>query len=264
MENRIAIMYDFDHTLSTDDMQKFGFFSALGLSNDFFYDNDRCAKEEGSDKILRYLFEISEKMKELGLKREDMARFGKEIQFFPGVTTWFERINEFGKKHGIEVEHYILSSGQKEIIEGCEIAKHFKKIFACEYMYDENGEPVWPKAFVNYTNKTQFIFRISKGLLNISDDSINEVMDKSLRSVSYENMVYIGDGFTDVPCMKLIKQKNGISISVYTERNKILSEDLYKNDRISYYHPADYREGSPLEEEIKGIIVRLEQKLKNK
>ena len=264
MENRIAIMYDFDHTLSTDDMQKFGFFEKIGLDNDFFYKNDLEARESGSDKILSYLYGISKKIKEHGLKRKDLVEAGQKIEFFPGVTTWFDRINEFGKEHGIEVEHYILSSGQKEIIEGCEIAKHFKKIFACEYMYDENGEIVWPKVFVNYTNKTQFIFRVSKGALNISDDSINEFMDKSLRSVSYENMVYIGDGFTDVPCMKLIKQKNGTSISVYTDRNKILSEDLFKNDRVTMYHPADYRDGSPLDEEIKGLIVRLEQKIKNK
>ncbi len=264
MENRIAILYDFDDTLSTKCMQEFGFFEKLGLNDDFFVQNSITSKEEGMDRVLSYLYEISKKIKEKGLKRKDIVEFGKTIEFFPGVTTWFDRINKFGKEHGVEIEHYILSSGQKEIIEGCEIAKHFKKIFACEYMYDANGEIVWPKIFVNYTNKTQFIFRVSKGALNISDDSINEYMDKSLRSVSYENMVYIGDGFTDVPCMKLIKQKNGTSISVYTNKNKILSEDLYKNNRITYYHPADYRDGSPLDEEIKGLIVRLEQKLKNK
>ena len=261
MSNKIAIMYDFDDTLSCKCMQEFGFFEKLGLTNEFFTENVETSIKTGSDKILHYLYEIAKAIKAKGYKRKDIVDFGKDIEFFPGVLTWFDRINAFGLKHGIEVEHYILSSGQKELIEGCPISKYFKKIFACEYLFNEEGEIVWPKVFVNYTNKTQFIFRISKGILDITDDSINEAMDKSLRPVPYENMIYIGDGFTDVPCMRVIKDKNGMSLAVYTDRNKEQAEKLFQSGRISNYHEADYSEGSDMEIEVKSFILRVKQKM---
>lgn len=264
MENKIAILYDFDDTLSSKCMQEFGLFENLGLTDNFFEESASEASKKGADRILNYLYNLGRMINKKGYKREDIVKFGKDIEFFPGVLTWFERINNFGKRHNIEVEHYIVSSGQKELIEGCPIAKYFKKIFACEYMYNEDGSVSWPKVFVNYTNKTQFIFRISKGVLDISDDSINDVMDQSLRSVSYENMIYVGDGYTDVPCMKVVKEKNGLALAVYTERNRDLVENLFLNGRVNNFHYADYSEGSDMEIEVKGFILRAEQKMNKK
>ena len=252
----IAIMYDFDKTLATTDMQNFSFIPALGLSSEEFWNSVADFTEgSGMENILSYMYIMIEKCREnnLPLTKEYLNKLGKEVKFFEGVTTWFKRINAYAEELGIEVEHYILSSGTKEIIEGTSIAKEFKNIYACEFYYDENGLAKWPKIAINYTYKTQFIFRISKGALDINDSvTINTKIDN--RRIPYQNMIYIGDGLTDIPCMTLVKEKGGKSIAVYPKGMKEKVNLLYEEGRVNYICRGDYSSNSDIEKIVKLLI----------
>ena len=191
---------------------------------------------------------------------------GRDIELFPGVLEWFDRITEYGKSLGFEIEHYIISAGLKEIIEGSKIGDRFKCIFASEFFYNEDGNAMWPKLAVNYTNKTQFLMRINKGILDISDDnSLNDKMLENERRISTSNMIYLGDGFTDVPCMKLTKESGGVSVAVYTDNNRDMAKKLLNDGRINYMVPADYREGTEIDLIIKKTIksMAINTELKN-
>lgn len=260
MENKetiVALIYDFDKTLCTKDMQEYTFLPNIGIDpKDFWQEVDNIAIKNDMDKILACLYMMLKKSDEAGIpiKREDFNRYGKEIEFFKGVTTWFERINEFGKSLNIKIEHYIISSGQKEIIEGTTISKYFKEIFASEFLYiDEKA--VWPAMAVNYTTKTQFIARINKGVLDISDDTtLNKKMLEEERRIPKKNMIYIGDGFTDIPSMRMTHENGGYSIAVYQENKKSVAKTLLKDNRIDFATLADYQENSDLDNLIKKII----------
>lgn len=261
----IAICYDFDKTLACDDMQSFGFIPALGITKDEFW--KKCgvfSQKNKSDPVLTYLRVMMDECNKKGisLTREFLGQMGKNIKFFDGVTTWFKRLNEHAKKNGIVLEHYVISSGNKEILEGCSIFKEFKNVFCCEYLYDKNGVAYWPKTVVNYTLKTQFLFRICKGAEKLTDDeTVNQRVDK--KHVEFANMIYIGDGVTDIPCMTLIKEKGGTAISVYDTGQKQRSVQLLKDNRVNYICKSDYRSGSELEKLMKLIIdsITLKEKL---
>ncbi|MGN0453406.1 MAG: HAD family hydrolase [Ruminococcus sp.] len=257
----VAIMYDFDKTLSTSDMQDFAFIPSLGMtSGDFWAEANDFGRREKMDGILAYMYTSLKKAKEQGspIKREILVNHGKSVELFKGVTTWFDRINSFGKELGVEVEHYIISSGLREIIEGTEIASQFKEIFACEYYYDDEGNAAWPKTSVNYTNKTQFVYRINKGVLDISNDKdLNRSMPDDSKRVPFCNMIYIGDGLSDVPCMKMMQAYGGQSIAVYQEGNRHTVDELLLKDRVNFIFPADYREGGELESTMKSIIRKI-------
>lgn len=183
---------------------------------------------------------------------------GKSLEFFDGVENWFQNINALGSDLEINIEHYIISSGLREIIEGSQIYKNFKEVFACEFYYDENDVACWPKNVVNYTTKTQFLFRINKGILDISDDiSLNKYKPEDERAVPFRNMIYIGDGITDVPCMKLVKVNGGFSIAVYPKRKKCKVEDLLKDGRVDYIFPADYTNTSLLYKTVSDILCKI-------
>lgn len=261
----IAICYDFDKTLATDDMQAFSFIPNLGLTKDAFW--KRCnnfSKKNGADPILSYLRVMVDECNACGinLTRNYLKSLGKDIKFFEGVSTWFKRLNEYADKKGILLEHYVISSGNKEILEGCSIFKEFKNVFGCEFLYDRNGVAYWPKSVVNYTLKTQYLFRICKGAENLTDDeTVNQRIDK--KRVEFRNMIYIGDGVTDIPCMTLVKEKGGTAISVYTDAQKERSVKLLKDNRVNYACKSDYKSGSELERLLKLIIdsVELKEKL---
>ena len=209
-----AILYDFDSTLATTDMQNFGFIPALGLTPaEFWGETTRFSNETGCEKILSYLYTMIAMARQKGIKLDKafLRECGKNIKFFPGVTTWFDRINQYGSEHGVKVEHYLISSGNKEIVEGCPIANQFKVMYGCEYVFDKNtGEAIWPKLAINYTQKTQYFFRISKGVYDATDDvGVNE--KKPTRRIPYSNIVYIGDGMTDIPSMIIVKN-NGLPL----------------------------------------------------
>lgn len=267
MENNlpiVALIYDFDGTLSPGNMQEYSFIEAVGNEIDEFWaESARMAKEQDSDNVLVYMLLMLQKAKERGIsiRKESFQKFGKEVELFNGVESWFKRITSYGLSQGIQIEHYINSSGTKEIIEGTTIANEFKAIFACSYYYNEHGDAVWPAAAVNYTNKTQFLFKINKGIFSISDSvKINESVPEEEKRVSFANMVYFGDGETDVPCMKLIKQLGGTSVAVYdpeNEKKREIAQRLMKQERVNYLCPADYMEGGKLDTLVKAIISKI-------
>ena len=260
----VAIMYDFDKTLCTKDMQEYAFIPALGMSSSSFWGEANALTDaEEMDNILAYMYKMVEKAREkkVPITRETFREMGRSVEFFDGVLSWFDRINEYGEQAGVRIEHYIVSSGIKEIIEGTAIAERFKKIYACEFMYDYNGSIQWPKFAVNYTAKTQFLFRINKGVLTIdskSADKLNQYTPENERRVPFRNMIYIGDGLTDVPCMKLVKSNGGQSIAVYDQgKGREAALNLLTADRVNFVAAADYGPGSDIETIVQAIIKKI-------
>lgn len=255
----IAIMYDFDCTLSPKDMQEYGFIPGLGMSADEFWGEcNEVAVKYNMDRILAYMLVMLEKSRgKFLLTRESITELGKGVKLFPGVSTWFKRINEYAESKGMQCEHYIISSGLKEIIEGTSIADEFKAIFAAGFCYDKDGIPFWPAMAVNYTSKTQFMYRINKGVLDVTNDKdLNKHAPEEARRVPFRNMVYIGDGLTDVPCMKLAKANGGHSIAVY-QKDKQAAEEMLKYDRVDYMAKTDYSKGSEMEQFIFELIDQM-------
>lgn len=259
MNNKvIALMYDFDKTLCTKDMQEYTFIPNLGITaGEFWSEANKLREVDKMDQVLTYMYLMVKKTEDIGyhLTKDYLKDMGDKVELFPGVVDFFERINAYGKEKGITVEHYIISSGVKEIIEGSKIGKYFKKIYASEFYYDEKRHAVWPKIAINYTNKTQFLMRINKGILDIADDyGINKKMEEKDRRIAISNMIYIGDGLTDVPCMKLTKDGGGVSIAVYTDKSEKVAKELYEDERINYMAKADYSEGSKIDLIVKRTI----------
>ena len=253
----IAIIYDFDKTLTTTDMQNYNFIPALGMTpEEFWGETGKFSDKTGVERILSYMYMMIVKAREKGinLTKEFLYEQGKNMEYFDGVLTWFDRINEYGEKKSIKIEHYLISSGTKEIIEGSEIAKHFKAIFGCEFYFDPQTKlPVWPKLEINYTAKTQFYFRITKGILDVSEDN---ALNRKLvdHRIPHRNIIYIGDGMTDVPVMLLVKQNGGHSIAVYPKGEREKVEYLYTDGRVNFVARADYTEKSDINSIVRLII----------
>lgn len=272
----LAICYDFDKTLSPDNMQAQGYLASINYENqnEFWDKANALANENDMDRDLAWMYlMLKEARGKLIFNRDKLREYGAHIELFPGVSEWFERINGYGKAHGVQIEHYIISTGIKEMIEGTELGKKgvFKRIYASSFYYDEDGLAIWPAQVINYTSKTQFLFRIEKGVLDVNDTGINEFFAPSELRIPFRNMVYIGDSDTDIPCMKLVNVNGGHSIGVYnpnesddTKLNKV--HKMIKDNRIKYYAPADYQEGSELDELVKTIIERtaMNEKLERK
>lgn len=266
----VAIMYDFDKTLCTQDMQNYSFIPNLGMTPDQFWgETGEFGRKSGVEKILAYMYMMVSKCREknIPLTREYLNSLGKDIKYFEGVKNWFERINNYGKERGIKVEHYLVSSGTKEIIEGCEIFNEFKEVYGCEFHFDrKTKEASWPKLAINYTAKTQFYFRISKGVLDVSED--NKLNRKSsTRRVPHRNIIYIGDGMTDIPIMLVVKNNGGTSIAVYNkEDNKENVKYLHDEGRVDYICTANYKKGSQIDKVVQltidkiSILEELEEK----
>ncbi len=253
----VAILYDFDSTLATSDMQNFSFIPAIGMTPEQFWNlTTDFSNATGVERTLSYLYMMAKVAKEKGIKMtpEWLNSMGKNIEFFPGVLTWFQRINDFGTEHNVKIEHYLVSSGNKEIIDGCAIAKEFKVVYGCEYLFDPvTREPIWPKLVINFTQKTQYFFRISKGVYDVTDDvGVNE--KRPDRRVPYSNIIYIGDGMTDIPAMIIAKNNGGKSIAVYPKGKEDKVQGLYDDGRVNYVCQADYREGKELERVLQLII----------
>lgn len=260
-ETKVAIVYDFDKTLSTDDMQAFGFIQNLGMKvDDFWNECGKFSKKNQCENILSYMYMMIKisKEKNMPITKNYLAKMGKYVKFFKGVDTWFDRINEYGKKVGVTVEHYLVSSGLQEIIEGTQIAKNFKQIYAGRFVF-ENGEAVWPALSLNYTNKTQFLYRINKGIFDVLDKTVNEEMPHSERPIPFSNMIYIGDSETDIPCMRLLYKYGGTAIGLYQPdtKNENYLRDLLKRDRISFVAKADYTENEELDVVIKELLNKI-------
>ena len=257
----IAFLYDFDKTLCTTDMEDYAFIPSLGMTpKEFWALANGFGHANRMDGILAYMYTMiqeSEK-RQLPFTRESLREMGRDIVLFPGVEGWFRRINAFGEEQGVQVEHYVISSGLREIIEGSAISGEFKEIYASEFYYDGEGRPVWPKLTVNFTAKTQFVYRINKGVLDVSDDkTLNDSMPDDSKRVPFTNMVYMGDGLSDVPCMKMMRAYGGQAIAVYQESNRMGVEDLLAKGRVDFIFPADYSEGTALDQTVKNIIRKM-------
>ena len=257
----IAFLYDFDKTLCTTDMEDYAFIPSLGMTpKEFWALANGFGHANRMDGILAYMYTMiqeSEK-RQLPFTRESLREMGRDIVLFPGVEGWFRRINAFGEEQGVQVEHYVISSGLREIIEGSAISGEFKEIYASEFYYDGEGRPVWPKLTVNFTAKTQFVYRINKGVLDVSDDkTLNDSMPDDSKRVPFTNMIYIGDGLSDVPCMKMMRAYGGQAIAVYQESNRMGVEDLLAKGRVDFIFPADYSEGTALDQTVKNIIRKM-------
>jgi len=260
---KLALIYDFDKTLSPKDMQEFHYIRSLGYEDpvDFWKECDTFSKKHNCDGILSYMYLMV--MKNRDLTRKQLIEEGKYIELYKGVSTWFRRINEYGKKHHIDVEHYVISSGLTDIISGTSIADEFKKIYACTYAYDSNGKVLWPSRVVNYTMKTQYLFRINKGVLaETNDEDLNSSTPETEKYIPITNMIYFGDGSTDVPSMKVVQQNGGVTIAVFGDGSQAKAEQLYADKRANFVVKADYSKGSKVEKIVQGIIDSLETRNK--
>lgn len=257
----IAFLYDFDKTLCTTDMEDYAFIPALGYTPaEFWAKANSFGWSNRMDGLLAYMYTMIQECaaQNIKLDRAFLNHCGESIQLFPGVREWFARINAFGESLGVQVEHYVISSGLREIIEGSGIAQEFREIYACEFYYNENGDACWPKLDVNFTNKTQFVYRINKGILDVSrDKELNDSMPDDSKRVPFTNMIYMGDGLSDVPCMKMMRAYGGQAIAVYQASNRQGVEKLLADGRVDFIFPADYREGMELDRTVRDILRKM-------
>ncbi len=266
MNNRptVALIYDFDGTLAPGNMQEYDFIPAVGKSNkEFWHEANKLAEEQDADQVLTYMARMIQEAqsKGLSLRREAFRESGRKVELYAGVEEWFSRINRYGEEHGARIVHYINSSGLKEIIEGTPIAHEFKNIYACSFLYNVDGIAYWPAVAVNYTNKTQFIFKINKGVESVFDTrKVNQYMEEKSRPVPFSRMIYVGDGTTDIPCMRLVKNFGGHSIAVYNPDEKgqrRTMNDLIRDNLVNHVCPADYTAGSEIDTVVKTIIDKI-------
>lgn len=259
---KVALIYDFDETLSSSYMQDFSLIPALGMKpNTFWKRANLWSVNNGADQITgsMYYFMKVAKEKKLKLTREALNNFGKDVEYYNGVSDWFERINNFGKALDLEIEHYIISSGYEEIVEGTSIRQYFKDVFACSYAFGEDGTPVWPARIINYSIKTQFLSKINKGLSKNDDIAVNEYTPDDERPIPFNRMIYFGDGMTDIPSMKLTKERGGTAIAVYKPKShsKKKAMKLLIDNRVNFALPADYSENKEIDLVVKTILDKI-------
>src|SRR3989454_4841009 len=261
-----AIAYDFDGTLAPGSIQGHSLIpKQLKVSaSDFWNAGKVVAEKNDADEILVYLWRLIERARALGtpITRAMLHAHGKGTQLFNGVSEWFDRINAYARERGLKLEHYVISSGNEEMINATPIARHFRRIFASRYLYDEHGHAMWPAVAINYTTKTQFLFRINKGILNSWDnEQINRWVPMNERPIPFSRMIFIGDGGTDIPSMKMVRFQGGHSIAVFDPESFQQSPKkvyrLIAEDRVHFVAPADYSDGSQLDVTIKGILARM-------
>ncbi|GHV01292.1 hypothetical protein FACS1894159_08870 [Bacteroidia bacterium] len=260
----VALIYDFDGTLAAGNMQEYDFIPTVGKSNrEFWQESNNTAIEQDADPILTYMFKMIHQARAAGhsLRKEAFRASGAKITLFRGVEEWFGRIDAYAASRGITIQHYINSSGLKEMIEGTSIASRFRKIYACSFLYDVDGIAYWPAVAVNYTNKTQFIFKINKGVESVYDSKlVNRFIPEDQRPVQFKHMIYFGDGTTDIPCMRLVKAQGGHSIAVYDPRSatgRRASEQLLRDNRVSHVCKADYSSEERIDTLVKAIIDKI-------
>jgi len=261
----VAFIYDFDGTLAHGNIQEYNFIPALNMTSDEFWDEvDKLKIKNNMENVLAYMYLMLKKAEEnnMSVKKQAFVEYGKNIKFYPGVTSWFDRINEYANNLGIKIHHYIVSSGIKEMIEGTEIKDKFEKIYASSFLYNIDEIAKWPAVSVNYTNKTQFLYRINKGIYEVYDERINNKMLEEDKIIPFSNMIYFGDGMTDVPCMKLVKDNGGAAISVY-EHDDALSLKLLEDGRVNFIANTDYTENSELDKYIKEVLYSIAKRIEN-
>ena len=260
----VAIAYDFDGTLSPGNMQEHSFLPNIGMRpREFWKLAEQLSKKHEADSVLTYMNLMLEKADEakVPVRRQDFKNHGKSIKLYKGVDTWFDQINNYGKKLGLKIEHYIISSGLREMIEGTSIAGRFRRIYASSFKYDQNEVAEWPALAINFTTKTQYLFRINKGALDIFDEKrINEFVKMEDRPIPFKRMIFIGDGNTDIPCFSLVKSLGGHSIAVYKPKTKGAKEKaakLVEDGRVNFVVPADYSKDSLIMNVVKATLDKM-------
>lgn len=258
----LAIVYDFDGTLTPQPMQEYTVLPQLGLSGAAFWrEVDAEVKRTGGDSILTYMRLLIEKIEanKAHLSREALRELAAGIEYYPGVEGWFERIDAYvaARSGGsVQVRHYIVSAGLSEILEGISIKRHFTRIYASQYYFDHHEAARFPTIVINDTAKTQYLFRINKGR-EAALETINEYMPEGERPIPFQHMLYIGDGLTDVPCMTVVKNYGGFALAVHKPRNAealATCRELVDANRIDFYAPADYSAGRRLERRVHKIL----------
>lgn len=260
---KVALIYDFDGTLSPGNMQEFGFIQAIGKTpEEFWRMSDDIAKKDDASNVLSYMKLMYDEARKAGipLRKAELKKFGKHIELFDGVKEWFKLVKSYGASIGVEVQHFINSSGLREIIKGSPIAGEFEHIFACSFIYDEHGEAVWPGVAVDYTAKTQFIFKINKGITSARDSvGVNESIPDDKKPIPFQHMIYFGDGQTDIPCMKIVKMFGGNAIAVYNKdpQKRKNARELLRQGRVNFTTPADYTSNSRAFEVVCAILRKI-------
>jgi phosphoserine phosphatase len=260
----IAIAYDFDGTLAPGNIQENSFIPAIRMNKKAFWQqSQQRAQRHEADEILSYMTLMLERAtaEDIPVRRQDFAAHGRDVRLFPGVEGWFDRMNAYALERGVHLQHFIISSGIKEMIEACPIGQKFDRIFASSFAYDANGVAKWPALAINYTTKTQYLFRINKGALAVNEhDLINKYVPPEKRPIPFTNIVFIGDGETDIPCMRLVRDQGGHSIAVYrsgSSEKKQRAETLIAEMRADFIAPANYSENKPLDGILRAIIGKV-------
>lgn len=268
-QNIIALVYDFDGTLTPKTMQEYTVFPRLKLNPDKFWSKilTEAAETEGEIMMIymRQLITCAESLN-IKITKEEFKAMASKIKYFKGVTSWFDHVNQYVKsKHNkIKVAHYVISAGHHEILESTSIRKKLANVFGSQYYFDNKGHATFPKNVVTDTAKTQFLFRINKGKEKVSD-SINSHMPEAHRPIPFENMIYIGDGLTDVPSMALIKKQNGHAVSVYPKNSKVqmnVSNELLSAKRVDFIAEANYTKSGILYKRICLLIDMISARIK--
>lgn len=275
MKKTIGIIFDFDDTLAPDTTS--AFLENIGIDSRTFWENTvTTLSNNGWDRIPAYLYSILKISQTkssnytIPITKNKFFEFGKNISFYSGIITFFSRMNKFilSQSNNINIEYYIISSGIGEIIRASKIAKHFKNIVACEYHYNNKGEINFPKRIINFTDKTRILFQISKGIIGdntneYSFDVNKRVNDKNFR-IPLSRIIYIGDGYTDIPCFTIVSRYGGYAIGVYDDNNLIKMKyawNFVDEKRVSNLLPADYKKGSALEQTIKMALIKIVSKI---
>ena len=259
----IALVYDFDGTLSPLSMQEYTVFQELNIDpTEFWPEVKRVTRQNEASEVLTYMRMMAERIvqAQVPINKDRLGRLGSQIQYFPGVETWFERMNSFVREQTsgyVSLRHYIVSSGLREILQGTSIAKHFHTIFASQYSYDSFGRPVFVDRVITDVSKTQYLFRINKGLEDLSE-SVNEHMDEGIRPIPFSNMIYIGDGDTDVPSMAVTRKNGGHAFAVYTPgESRKKCDVLFRANRVDAYFEANYSANSQLDLFVKNLLKKI-------
>ena len=261
-KTKVAFVYDFDETLSTTYMQDYFLIPELGMKPETFWKQaNTWSIENGVDQVTgsMYYFKLLAEKKGIKLTKENFKYCGEFVVFFKGVEEWFERIKKYGRYLDLDIEHYIISSGYEEIIEGCTIRKFFKDVYGCAFAYGEDGTPIWPARVVNYSGKVQYLSKINKGLGKFEDKAVNEYTPDDKRRIPYSRIIYFGDGLTDIPSMKMVRNHNGTAIAVYKPRSHLKEKaiKLLKDKRVNFALPADYREGKEIDAVVKTVLIKI-------
>lgn len=261
-KTKVAFIYDFDETLSTTYMQDYVLIPELGMKPETFWKKaNQWSVNHCADQVTGSMYYFTKVAREKGIKlsRENFCNCGALIEYFEGVKTWFTRINAYGRYLDLDIEHYIISSGYEEIINGCSIRKYFKDVFGCSFAFDDEGYPIWPARVINYSTKVQYLSKINKGLKKTDDKAVNEYTPDEERRIPFKRIIYFGDGLTDIPSMKMVKGRDGTAIAVYRPKSRLKNKamQLLRDNRVNFALPADYSEGKDIDNVVKTVLHKL-------